>query len=77
MSGVTASRGEMMQVTPDVARDQREFSFLSAKKKKKYDAIAQKSERAVSYLISLLFPVLQNAKKLHSTNSQTWKKCKK
>ena len=31
MSGVTASRGEMMQVTPDVARDQREadFSFLS------------------------------------------------
>ena len=25
MSGVTASRGEMMQVTPDVARDQGEF----------------------------------------------------
>ena len=28
MSGVTASRGEMMQVTPDVARDQREAVFL-------------------------------------------------
>ena len=27
MSGVTASRGEMMQVTPDVARDQGEFFF--------------------------------------------------
>ena len=26
MSGVTGSRGEMMQVTPDVARDQRELS---------------------------------------------------
>ena len=25
MSGVTASLGEMMQVTPDVARDQGEF----------------------------------------------------
>ena len=38
MSGVTASRGEMMQVTPDVARDQREAFFLflrfSAKKRK-------------------------------------------
>ena len=36
MSGVTGSRGEMMQVTPDVARDQRELSvfflvFSSAK----------------------------------------------
>ena len=29
MSGVTASRGEMMQVTPDVARDQGEFFFIS------------------------------------------------
>ena len=28
MSGVTASRGEMMQVTPDVARDQRELSVF-------------------------------------------------
>ena len=28
MSGVTASRGEMMQVTPDVARDQGEFFYL-------------------------------------------------
>ena len=37
MSGVTASRGEMMQVTPDVARDQREavFLFLCLLQKKK------------------------------------------
>ena len=35
MSGVTASRGEMMQVTPDVARDQRKVVFLCLFSEKK------------------------------------------
>ena len=42
MSGVTASRGEMMQVTPDVARDQREVVFLClvfSEKKRKLNRI--------------------------------------